>query len=48
MRSRVRWCARRSLAPPHAVDRRHVILERVAEEQTIHVGALARELGSRR
>src|SRR5512134_91934 len=27
------------------VDRRHVILERVAEEQTIHVGALALELG---
>jgi len=27
------------------VDRRHVILERVADEQTIHVGALARELG---
>src|SRR5512134_1974324 len=26
------------------VDRRHVILERVADEQTIHVGALAREL----
>lgn len=28
-----------------AVDRRHVILERVADEQTIHVGELARELG---
>ena len=28
-----------------AVDRRHRILERVAEEQTIHVGELARELG---
>jgi DeoR family transcriptional regulator, aga operon transcriptional repressor len=27
------------------VDRRHVILERVADEQSIHVGALARELG---
>lgn len=27
------------------VDRRHVILERVADEQTIHVGSLARELG---
>lgn len=27
------------------VDRRHVILERVADEQTIHVAALARELG---
>jgi DeoR/GlpR family transcriptional regulator of sugar metabolism len=26
------------------VDRRHVILERVADEQSIHVGALAREL----
>ena len=32
----------RGLVP---VDRRHVILERVADEQTIHVGALARELG---
>ncbi len=32
----------RALVP---VDRRHVILERVADEQTIHVGALARELG---
>lgn len=32
---------RRDLVP---VDRRHVILERVADEQTIHVGALAREL----
>lgn len=30
---------------PVPVDRRHRILERVAEEQTIHVGALARELG---
>lgn len=27
------------------VDRRHRILERVAEEQTIHIGALAQELG---
>src|SRR5262249_16812417 len=27
------------------VDRRHLILERVADEQTIHVGELARELG---
>ena len=27
------------------VDRRHLILERVADEQSIHVGALARELG---
>src|SRR3990172_12287217 len=39
-----------ALAPPptrpvHAVDRRHRILERVAAEQTIHVGELARELG---
>lgn len=32
----------RGLVP---VDRRHMILERVADEQTIHVGALARELG---
>ena len=29
--------------PLAAVDRRHRILERVAEEQTIHVGELARE-----
>src|SRR4029077_16711750 len=29
--------------PLAAVDRRHQILERVAEEQTIHVGELARE-----
>jgi DeoR family transcriptional regulator of aga operon len=29
----------------HAADRRHAILARVAEEQTIRVGALARELG---
>jgi DeoR/GlpR family transcriptional regulator of sugar metabolism len=29
----------------HAVDRRHTILARVAEEQTIHVSALAHELG---
>lgn len=28
-----------------AVDRRHTIVRRVAEEQTIHVGELARELG---
>lgn len=27
------------------VDRRHRIIERVAEEQTIHVGSLARDLG---
>lgn len=31
--------------PVGAVDRRHTILRRVAEEQTIHVGELARELG---
>ncbi|HLA17600.1 MAG TPA: DeoR/GlpR family DNA-binding transcription regulator [Candidatus Limnocylindrales bacterium] len=31
--------------PVHAVDRRHRILERVAAEQTIHVGELASELG---
>jgi DeoR/GlpR family transcriptional regulator of sugar metabolism len=31
-----------SLVP---VDRRHRIIERVAEEQTIHVGSLARDLG---
>jgi DeoR family transcriptional regulator, aga operon transcriptional repressor len=30
--------------PIHPVDRRHRILERVAAEQTIHVGDLAREL----
>ena len=30
--------------PAYAVDRRHRILERVALEQTIHVGELAREL----
>jgi DeoR/GlpR family transcriptional regulator of sugar metabolism len=29
----------------HGVDRRHLIVERVAAEQTIHVGELARELG---
>jgi len=28
-----------------AVDRRHRILERVAEDQTIHIGELAKELG---
>src|SRR3954447_14285110 len=28
-----------------AVDRRHRILERVAEQQTIHIAALAEELG---
>jgi DeoR/GlpR family transcriptional regulator of sugar metabolism len=31
--------------PVRAADRRHAILARVAEEQTIHVGDLARELG---
>jgi DeoR/GlpR family transcriptional regulator of sugar metabolism len=31
--------------PVGAVDRRHTILQRVAEEQTIHVGELARDLG---
>jgi DeoR/GlpR family transcriptional regulator of sugar metabolism len=31
--------------PVRAADRRHAILARVAEEQTIHVGELARELG---
>lgn len=31
--------------PVGAVDRRHTILQRVAEEQAIHVGELARELG---
>ena len=31
--------------PVHAADRRHTILARVAEEQTIHVGELARDLG---
>ena len=31
--------------PVHAADRRHAILARVAEEQTIHVGELARQLG---
>jgi DeoR family transcriptional regulator, aga operon transcriptional repressor len=31
--------------PIAAVDRRHRILERIAEEQTIHVGELARSLG---
>lgn len=30
--------------PAHAIDRRHVILQRVAEEQAIHVAELAREL----
>lgn len=30
--------------PAHAIDRRHVILERVAEDGAIHVAALAREL----
>lgn len=31
--------------PVHAADRRHAILARVAEELTIHVGELARDLG---
>ncbi len=31
--------------PVYGVDRRHRILERVAAEQTIHVGELSRELG---
>jgi DeoR family transcriptional regulator of aga operon len=31
--------------PVRAADRRHAILARVADEQTIHVGELARELG---
>jgi DeoR family transcriptional regulator, fructose operon transcriptional repressor len=30
--------------PVHAIDRRHLILQRVAEEQTIHVAELARDL----
>ncbi|MDQ6796333.1 MAG: DeoR/GlpR family DNA-binding transcription regulator [Chloroflexota bacterium] len=29
--------------PVHAIDRRHLILQRVAEEQTIHVAELARD-----
>jgi len=29
----------------NAVDRRHLILERVAEQQTVHIGELAQELG---
>ncbi|MHB8892270.1 MAG: DeoR/GlpR family DNA-binding transcription regulator [Candidatus Limnocylindrales bacterium] len=37
--------ARHEDGPRAPVDRRHVILERVADEQSIHVGALARELG---
>ena len=32
------------LRPLAAVDRRHLILERIAEDQTIHVGELARAL----
>jgi DeoR/GlpR family transcriptional regulator of sugar metabolism len=37
---------RRSRSRPlHAADRRHTILARVAEEQTIHVGELAHDLG---
>ncbi|MEO8229372.1 MAG: DeoR/GlpR family DNA-binding transcription regulator [Chloroflexota bacterium] len=34
-----------SSSPLVAVDRRHRILERIAEDQTIHVGELARALG---
>jgi DeoR/GlpR family transcriptional regulator of sugar metabolism len=37
--------ARHEDGPRAPVDRRHLILERVADEQSIHVGALARELG---
>jgi DeoR/GlpR family transcriptional regulator of sugar metabolism len=33
------------MAPVHAVDRRHRILEQVAEHQTIHIAELAAELG---
>jgi DeoR/GlpR family transcriptional regulator of sugar metabolism len=41
-----RSAPRRSRSRPlHAADRRHTILARVAEEQTIHVGELARDLG---
>lgn len=36
---------RRGSRPVHPADRRHTILARVAEEQTIHVGQLARDLG---
>ena len=34
-----------SSRPRVPVDRRHLILERVADEQTVHVGDLSRELG---
>lgn len=37
--------ARRGAGSRVPVDRRHVILERVADEQTIHVADLARDLG---
>ena len=37
--------ARHEDGPRAPVDRRHLILERVADEQSIHVGALSRELG---
>jgi DeoR/GlpR family transcriptional regulator of sugar metabolism len=41
-----RSAPRRSRSRPlHAADRRHTILARVAEEQTIHVAELARDLG---
>lgn len=41
-----RSTVRRSRSRPlHAADRRHTILARVADEQTIHVPELARELG---
>jgi DeoR family fructose operon transcriptional repressor len=36
---------RRNSPPMLPVDRRHRILERVAQEQTIHIAELARELG---
>jgi DeoR/GlpR family transcriptional regulator of sugar metabolism len=37
--------SRSKARPVHAADRRHAILARVAEEQTIRVGELARQLG---
>jgi DeoR family transcriptional regulator of aga operon len=50
MSDAVGGAGQRTMQPPDPrglvpVDRRHVILERVADEQTIHVGALAREFG---
>src|SRR4051794_32422324 len=46
MSNRVTDAARRpATATRVPIDRRHLILERVADEQSIHVGALARELG---